>query len=331
VYFEVVPLAVGAVPRPAITAPAATATATEQFTGVSAFAVAFTVGLIIAAFVARQNLLRGRGDRSAARRLSAIVFLGLLAAGFLSADHTRNVAAEWGVVLGIVGNALFNAGAMWLFYIAVEPYVRRRQPELLISWFRVIGGRFRDPLVGRDVLLGCLFGAIVHLFYGHLLVVAPAWLGQAPPLPNHAFPEKLAGSIWPLVSLGALVASVPLQSVATLFIVSAIKSVTRSNIVALAVMIVVGTLTNIGREMETEVPFVAIGVTVYVLVVWKAGLLAGAVALFSSSWLNASVFVLDPASWLFLPTLFYVAVFVALVWWGLRAAAGTRPLVAHMG
>ncbi len=331
VYFEVLPTSVGAIPRPPVRTRAAnaTATATEQFTGVGAFAMVFTIGGIVAALVARRNLLRGRGDRGAARKLSVFVFTGLLAAGFLSADHTRNAGDEWGVVLGMVGNALFNAGAMWLFYIAVEPYVRRRQPELLISWFRVLAGRFRDPLVGRDVLVGCLFGAIIHLLYGHLLVVLPAWLGHAP-LPNHAFPEKLAGGVWPLVSLGSLLASVPLQSVATLFIGSAIKSVTRSNALAILVMVVLGTLPNIGREMEAEVPFVAMAAAVYVGVIWKAGLLAGAVALFSSSWLNASLFVFDPASWLFLPTLFYVSVFVALVWWGLRAAAGTRPLLADL-
>ena len=43
--------------------------------------------------------------------------------------------------------------------MAVEPYVRRRWPKLLVSWQRLLSGRFRDPLVGRDLLLGGLAGA----------------------------------------------------------------------------------------------------------------------------------------------------------------------------
>ena len=43
--------------------------------------------------------------------------------------------------------------------MAVEPFARRTWPKLLISWQRLLNGRFRDPLVGRDVLLGGLVGA----------------------------------------------------------------------------------------------------------------------------------------------------------------------------
>jgi hypothetical protein len=32
--------------------------------------------------------------------------------------------------------------------------VRRRWPATLVSWSRLLAGRFRDPLVGRDVLAG---------------------------------------------------------------------------------------------------------------------------------------------------------------------------------
>ena len=37
---------------------------------------------------------------------------------------------------------------------AVEPYIRKLSPDSLIGWTRLIGGRWRDPLVARDVLLG---------------------------------------------------------------------------------------------------------------------------------------------------------------------------------
>src|SRR5437870_3095440 len=38
--------------------------------------------------------------------------------------------------------------------ITVEPFVRRRWPQMLISWTRLLSGRFNDPMVGRDILIG---------------------------------------------------------------------------------------------------------------------------------------------------------------------------------
>jgi hypothetical protein len=36
----------------------------------------------------------------------------------------------------------------------VEPQVRRRWPAVLVAWSRVLSGRIRDPLVGREALAG---------------------------------------------------------------------------------------------------------------------------------------------------------------------------------
>jgi serine/threonine-protein kinase len=47
-------------------------------------------------------------------------------------------------------------------YLALEPIVRRNLPDLIVSWNRLLVGDWRDPLVGRDVLLGTLWG-IAHL------------------------------------------------------------------------------------------------------------------------------------------------------------------------
>src|SRR5262249_52958852 len=51
----------------------------------------------------------------------------------------------------------------WLIYLGLEPYVRRRWPTMLISWSRLLAWRFRDPLVGRDVLFGILIGIVLIL------------------------------------------------------------------------------------------------------------------------------------------------------------------------
>jgi len=330
VFFETAlqPQSAAARPRAA----GGSATATEQFTGVVGFAIVFIGGLILAAIVARRNIRLGRGDRGAARTLSLIVFASTFVAGLLSADHTSDAAGEWGLLLGIAGNSLYSAGSLWLFFMAAEPYVRRRQPELLISLNRVVRGYFRDALVGRHVLYGCILGAVINLFFAHLLVLVPEWLGMAPALPNHNFPEKLAGGVWPLVSLAALLGSVPLQSVMALFIFSVLRSVSRNDWLAAAVLVVVSTVPFLGREVgwRAEIPFVLCSAAVFVFALSRIGLLAGMVSLFVSQWLNTSLFVLDPRSWLFVPSLIYVSVILALVFYGLRYSLGAKPLLGRV-
>src|SRR5262249_50749407 len=39
----------------------------------------------------------------------------------------------------------------------------RRWPVVIVGWSRLIAGRWRDPLVGRELLVGCAAGAIVAL------------------------------------------------------------------------------------------------------------------------------------------------------------------------
>ena len=54
--------------------------------------------------------------------------------------------------------ALYPASFLWVFYIAIEPDLRQRWPHRLISWSRLLAGKVHDPLVGRDLLIGGLFG-----------------------------------------------------------------------------------------------------------------------------------------------------------------------------
>ena len=44
-------------------------------------------------------------------------------------------------------------GFFAMLYLAVEPWSRRLWPHAMVTWARVLAGRIRDPLVGRDVLV----------------------------------------------------------------------------------------------------------------------------------------------------------------------------------
>jgi hypothetical protein len=127
--------------------------------GDTVMTILLIVTLIVGSIAARRNLQTGRGDRRGAYRLSVAVTGAVFLASASVADHRTALAAEWGLLTQLAGAALFSGLFAWVFYMALEPYVRRRWPALLISSTRLVAGRIRDPLVGRDILIGALAGA----------------------------------------------------------------------------------------------------------------------------------------------------------------------------
>jgi hypothetical protein len=71
---------------------------------------------------------------------------------------------------------------VWMFYVGVEPYVRRIWPESIISWTRLIQGSVTDPLVGQSLLVGATLGAwaLVIIFVNRKV---PGLLGMPPAPP----------------------------------------------------------------------------------------------------------------------------------------------------
>ena len=129
--------------------------------------------------LARRNLRLGRGDRRGAFRLAGFVFAAWAVAWFFGAHHVPDFD-EFGSSSSFWLRGFSSPVSLWVLYIALEPYVRRRWPATLVSWSRLLAGGFRDPLVGRDVLAGCLLGAF-SIALVRLGWFVPSWLGYPPP------------------------------------------------------------------------------------------------------------------------------------------------------
>jgi serine/threonine-protein kinase len=90
-----------------------------------------------------------------------------------------------------------------MLYVGLEPYVRRFWPEAMVSWSRVLSGRFRDPLVGRDVLLGfTVMACLSALIWGwSWLMISRGAL--SPPVSDQGFTALRGGRF----AVGALFSS----------------------------------------------------------------------------------------------------------------------------
>ena len=125
-----------------------------------------------AVLVARRNVRLGRGDPKGASRLALYVLLLGALSFVMGASHVSGTVEEFGLFLSALASYLLYAAVFWLLYLALEPHVRRQWPERMIAWTRLLSGRIRDPLIGRDILVG---GAFAVGVYG-LVILAPAGL-----------------------------------------------------------------------------------------------------------------------------------------------------------
>ncbi len=75
-------------------------------------------------------------------------------------------------------------------YLALEPAVRRRWPWRLTAWKRLLHGRWRDPLVGRDLLIGSAAGVGCVLLWWLTFEGLGPWLGLPVPPPSGIILEQ---------------------------------------------------------------------------------------------------------------------------------------------
>jgi len=133
----------------------------EHFSEVLSVALALPVAALVAlalgVFLAWRNFRAKRGDIRGANRVAAFVFAAALLQGMLSAHHAA-LSGEFEVFVLCALSAARPAADIWALYLAFEPFVRRRWPQSMISWSRVLSGGFRDPLVGGHLLIGVALG-----------------------------------------------------------------------------------------------------------------------------------------------------------------------------
>ncbi len=149
------------------------------------YVIGVSLGLLVSAMavlLVRRNLRLGRGDRRGAFRLC--LYLGIMGMlfGTLRAHHVADLVAERELSVMLTSWATYGALVMWVFYIALEPHVRAVWPEMMIGWSRLLAGRLRDPLVGRDILIGAALGIVLTTVI-QVERLGPAWFGL-PPSPS---------------------------------------------------------------------------------------------------------------------------------------------------
>jgi serine/threonine-protein kinase len=287
-----------------------------------------------AIFLARRNSRLGRVDSRGAARLAAYVLLSMGSVWALEAHHVARLDLELGVLAQGAGLTVSLAALVWVIYLALEPPVRRRAPLRIVSWSRLVAGQIKDPLVGRDILLGCFWGALRALLAQGSRTI-PRSLGMPPPPPWHPNLDALVGA---KVAFGDLVGSqfgVIAAMMGILLLVVVFQSILRREwAAAIVVTLLMSAQYLLGLGAEAPNPlgwifYVAYGLlapamTVFVLL--REGFLCAVVMALVQNLLISAPLTLSPGDWYSGTSLFYFAFMAGLALFGFWAARGGEPL-----
>jgi serine/threonine-protein kinase len=287
----------------------------------------FITVMLGSALLALRNLKLGRGDRKGAFRIAAFV-LGVFFLRWLFASHHVSREEEALNFIASVQNMLFWTFFFWVVYLAFEPFVRRRWPGRIISWNRVLAGGFRDPLVGRDILIGAVFGLGIILCNFYLTDLVARWFGYPPRIPWFDFPAtQLLGIRSAAHGITQQTFAALFQAFMMLFILFLLYILVRRERLAAGVLwLIVTVALSLTHDTVVAMPFAAVAALLVVLVLYRYGLLALIVSLF---FLHLTIFfpiTSDFSAWYATDLVLALLLSLALVVFGFYISLAGQPL-----
>ena len=303
--------------------PAGTLFSIMPLRGFALLAVVVITLILAAALLARRNIRLGRSDKSAAFRI-ALFTLSLSMPVYLFGVHHVPGIEELVQLFKVAIVSLTYAAVFWLAYVAIEPLARRRWPDLIVSSTRLLAGRLRDPLIGRDFLIGAVLGAT-----GAALSVIYVLTTSALELPRLGLP--LASLVDPLSSAGQAISQfawtiqIAVQdSLGVMLLMLVLTIVLRRRWLATAALFLIG-IGLAGISPGAPIVLIAHGALV-AFTVTRYGILAmlaSTLFFLSMTWFPLT---LDLNAFYFASSLIPVVLLLTLAWCALYITLAGKPL-----
>ena len=288
--------------------------------------VALQLALILTlVLLAQRNFRANRGDRKLVFRLACFFFALVMLQWVFAANHVPE-GSQVELLFGALSRAFFAFGLAWLFYIALEPYIRRLWPQTLISWVSLLKVRFRDPRVGRDVLMGCTYGTVFALVF-HIPRVAGGWLGAVPPRPDlPVHPAELIALRGVKESVGELFSVQVNISSHILYLIGALvllKLICRRTWLAVGIhaILYVFVYASIGLGMVG----IALWIGLWYLIFFRFGWVSILVGTFTNDLLNGYPLTINLSAWYAHASILVAVVCLALTVYGFKVSLAGRP------
>jgi len=303
---------------------------TQDWTQVIFLVAAPLIGGIL---LARRNLRAKRGDVRGALVVGiSIVVLYLL--DHLFSAHLGELGL-FAIMVGWtasapMGHALIHGVTMALAYLAIEPYIRRLWPSVLVSWARLVAGRLRDPIIGRDMLVGIATGASLVMVFSSIVALSRALGFPADParlsdrlLATMTSAPSVLGQVCLALALGFLRAT-------TFFTVLLIfRFLLRNNRLAAVATLLLFTLALLdysSKSLWLDIPVSLVAWGAVVLVSLRFGYIALLFIVTIAELADVLAWSLDFNSWVAPQTVFAWGIVAVLLTYGFLIAVGGRSL-----
>ncbi|HKB04437.1 MAG TPA: serine/threonine-protein kinase [Gemmataceae bacterium] len=270
--------------------------------------------------LAVQNLRLGRADvRGAVRLAGTMSVLGLFIWLF-DGGHVADLPMEYFRFLQHLGVTTATASILAINYLALEPVMRRRCPHRLTSLARVLAGRWRDPLVGRDVLIGLALGVVSMAD----TAAFPFGLTENGPIVLDSPSFTRPG--WNLIRAMATSIGVTWAITSVFLVLSLI--VRRDWIAALLLAVLLVTVAALPATADSAwtVPGGLLRVAAVVFLLLRVGVLALIAWSFVAYATQLVPLTLDPSAWYRVASLTKMLAIAGLAAYGAWASVGGRPV-----
>ena len=252
--------------------------------------------IVSAALLARRNVRSGLGDRRGARTIST--FLGVcMTLSFVSTGHhVPEFQTEWALFNVVTGLGLFMAALTWIIYMALEPFARVVWPEIMISWSRLLQGRWRDPRVGRDLLLGLALGSLMGVGETLIFQIAPALghpfrpIGFDPNMLRGAFPAL--GALFTTIMNGAWVPMALL-----LFAIGIWALVRKKNLATVITALILVSVIGLAADNPLQKFGASLAMLTFVATLFRLGLVSSMAYFFAITIFDDVPFTPDLGKW----------------------------------
>jgi len=284
--------------------------------------LALAVGILVGAGVlARKNVRDGRGDRRGAARMAGYMTCVMMALWVCKVHLVASVLL-FATFLLAVCTSVFYGAVLWTIYLALEPFVRRHWPQVLVSWTNVLTGHVADPVVGRDVLIGVAVGVWYSVLFRAIAFSAPSLVAVT-------FPGSVDTLLGLRSTVGVALDEAPYAIRNTLlyfFILFVLRVLLRRGWAAViaftAFFTIFNALGNTNAWLGALLGLVYFGTSALVIIRW--GLLPAAVAAFVGALLFDITATMDTSAFYLGNMMFLVAIVVGLALWGFYTSVGGR-------
>jgi serine/threonine-protein kinase len=303
-------------------------TATRQSVVDAAIKTLLLVMGVVALPWAWINHRAGRGDTRGAARLFVTAFIARMAMWLLRGDHAIDTGL-FALHFGVEGLRGLGEGALfWVFYIALEPTVRRHWPQILVSWSHVVSGRWQNPAIARHVLVGASLGVFWALIFTVDSLIVQTLGKDRPVLLNARVMDLMLGGRYAVAGCVLAMYRAVWQGLLFMIVLAALRGLTRRPRMAAGMSIVLLSVLFIPYGAHSYSAWLTVGLGGVALAVWvmiRYGVVALAIGRFVAHILLTFPMSYDPQQWTADLTLLVVgltaAVLVIATWRAARTPA----------